>query len=96
MQNQLNSFQFGGNPIRVVQSDDGEPLWVAKDVLEALGYTWAGSASVKHIPEEWRRVNSELTPPGTNGMWLLTEQISAAIDWLGSDWQGKTPLLEKR
>lgn len=59
--------------VRAGLGPDGEPWWVAKDVFSALGYVWAGSASVKHIPEEWRRVNSELTPSGCADMWLLSE-----------------------
>lgn len=31
-------FQFEAKPIRVVTDESGEPLFVAKDICEALGY----------------------------------------------------------
>lgn len=71
----LEPFTFEGTaPVRVVMGDDGQPLFVAKDVAEALGYRWAGSASISHVPEEWRRVNSVLTLRGdAQDMSVLTE-----------------------
>lgn len=35
-------FDFDARQVRIVQDDDGEPLFVAKDVAEALGYVWKG------------------------------------------------------
>jgi prophage antirepressor-like protein len=70
--NSLNSFTFGHNPIRVVLVA-GEPHWVAKDVADALGYTWSGSR-IKHVPEEWRGVTSVVTPSGSQEVAILSEQ----------------------
>ncbi len=69
--NSLNSFSFGRNPIRVVLVA-GEPRWVAKDVAEALGYTWSGSR-IKHVPAEWRGMSSVVTPSGNQDMATLSE-----------------------
>lgn len=70
----LNTFNFEGRaPIRTVIAG-GEPLWVAKDVAEALGYRWAGIASINHVPSEWRGINSVLTPSGVQDMATLSEQ----------------------
>lgn len=68
-----NVFSFNGAAVRTVMVD-GEPCWVAKDVAEILGYTWAGAASIKHVPDEWKGVNSVLTPRGEQEMATLTEQ----------------------
>lgn len=70
----LTQHFFNGREIRTVLNDSGEVYFVAKDVAEALGYRWAGSATISHIPEEWRGVNSVLTPSGTQDMSVITEQ----------------------
>ena len=70
---QLNTFTFEGSAVRTLELD-GAPWFVAKDVAERLGYTWAGIASIKHIPEDWRGVNSVQTPSGTQEMAVLSEQ----------------------
>jgi anti-repressor protein len=63
--------QFGS--IRVIDRD-GNPWFVAKDVAEALGYTWNGESRIAHIPAEWRGVTSVVTPSGVQEMLYLTEQ----------------------
>jgi phage antirepressor YoqD-like protein len=74
MTDMLNTFNFEGRaPVRVIFVN-GEPRWVAKDIAEALGCTWAGSASISHVPNEWRGVNSVQTPRGTQEMATFTEQ----------------------
>ncbi|MBN9687104.1 MULTISPECIES: BRO family protein [unclassified Corallococcus] len=60
--------------VRTVVGEDGRPLFVAKDVAEALGYVWNGSAAIAHVPEKWRVVRSVLTTSGTKEMPTLTEQ----------------------
>jgi prophage antirepressor-like protein len=35
----MKQFEFGGNAVRVVGGEDGEPQFVGKDVCDALGYT---------------------------------------------------------
>lgn len=74
-ENPLNSFDFEGAAVRIVSGTDGEPWWVAKDVAEALGYTWNGSARVEHVPEEWRGVTSVVTLRGdAQDMVTISEQ----------------------
>ena len=63
--------EFGS--VRVVEKY-GEPWFVAKDVCEALGYQWKASATVGHVPEEWRGVYSVQTPSGEQEMLTLSEQ----------------------
>ena len=64
MENGIHVFSaetFGS--VRVVENG-GELFFVAKDVAEALEYTWKGIATINHIPEEWRGVYSVQTPSG--------------------------------
>ncbi len=63
--------EFGS--VRVVEKD-GDPWFVAKDVCEALGYQWKASATVGHVPDEWRGVYSVQTPSGEQEMLTLSEQ----------------------
>lgn len=64
-----------GQEIRIVPGDDGQSLWVAKDIAEALGYVWKGiSGTLPHVPDEWKGVRSVQTPSGTQDMVVLTEQ----------------------
>lgn len=66
-------FNFGSDEVRVVMKD-GQAQFVAKDVAEAVGNRWAGTASIRHVPEMWRGVNSVLTPSGYQEMATLSEQ----------------------
>lgn len=68
-----SGFSFEGYPVRVVMVED-QPWWVAKDVAEALGYTWAGTSRVSHVPEIWRGRTSVVTPSGEQEMITLSEQ----------------------
>lgn len=44
----LNLFQFGSRNIRVIIDENGEPLFVGKDVCEALGYADPVNAMKQH------------------------------------------------
>lgn len=63
-----------GTTVRTIQDAQGEIWFVAKDVAEALEYTWNGVARVAHVPEEWRGVTSVVSPSGTQEMITLSEQ----------------------
>jgi hypothetical protein len=71
--NDLQVFGFEGREVRVIV-EKGEPWFVAKDVAEALGYTWNGTQRIEHVPEEWRGVISVVTPSGKQDMAVLSEQ----------------------
>ena len=72
----INYFDFQDINVRVVLDERGDPLFVAKDVAEALEYSWNGTDCIRHVPEEWRRVRSVLTSRGDfiKEMAVLTEQ----------------------
>jgi prophage antirepressor-like protein len=71
--NELISLAYFDTPVRAILLE-GELWFVAKDVAEALMYSWAGMATIGHVPEEWKRVNSVLTHFGTQEMATLSEQ----------------------
>lgn len=68
----LIPFSFESKSIRVLNLD-GAPWFVAKDVAEALEYSWKGKGTIGHIPEEWRGVCSVQTPSGIQEMATLSE-----------------------
>jgi prophage antirepressor-like protein len=70
---QLNTFSFDHLPIRIVMDEEGNPLWVAKDVAEALGYTWQPNLT-SAIPEDWKGIKPINTPGGIQDMIVITEQ----------------------
>jgi prophage antirepressor-like protein len=70
---QFVSPEFGR--VRTIKDDDGNFLFVAKDVAIALGYEWNGVARIAHVPEEWRGVTSVVTHSrGVQNTHFLTEQ----------------------
>jgi prophage antirepressor-like protein len=71
--NDLQVFEFGDREIRVAYVN-GEPAFVAKDVVEGVGNIWSGVTRIEHIPEEWRGVTSVVTPSGIQKMQVLFEQ----------------------
>ena len=74
MEAAIQMFKFDGENIRIILDNEGTPHWVAVDIADSLGYSWAGSATIKHVPEQWRGVNSVQTPSGIQQMITLTEQ----------------------
>jgi prophage antirepressor-like protein len=90
---QLNTFTFSNKEIRMTFDDQGNPLWVAKDVAEALGYTWHHNL-ISHIPEEWKGGNPITTPGG------IQQMITLSLEGLNfflfrSDKAGALPLQKK-
>jgi anti-repressor protein len=74
MENSLRIFDFEGKRGRFVMVD-GEPWFVAKDVVETVGASWKGDAgSIAHVPEEWKGVCQIQTPGGMQNMTAFTEQ----------------------
>jgi prophage antirepressor-like protein len=44
----MTPFQFGTHSVRVITNEKGEPLFVGKDVCDALGYARASDAMQQH------------------------------------------------
>ena len=58
--------------IRTIISQN-EMFFVAKDIANALEYSWKGISTIQHVPEEWRGVYSVETPSGIQQMLCLSE-----------------------
>lgn len=72
---QALAFAFGGRDVRGTWVN-GEPWWVAADVLQGLDYAESSQPSrvMAHIPEPWKGVNRIHTPGGPQDMLLISEQ----------------------
>jgi prophage antirepressor-like protein len=71
--NSLQKFTFSDVEVRVVQGEDGEPRFVAKDVVEGIGARRTGHC-INRVPEEWKGLVSVITPRGMQQLQCLTEQ----------------------
>lgn len=71
----LKSFFFRGDEVRVVLDENGEPLFVAKDVAQSLGYSSTNMVTIfQSVPNEWKGSNRIATLGGEQDMLILTEQ----------------------
>ncbi len=70
--NQLTPFQFEQFPIRVVTDENGEALFVGKDVCEALGYANPNDAMKQRCKGVAKRYPL-MTPGGMQEVRVLTE-----------------------
>lgn len=70
--NDIIPFQFDGHSIRVVTDEHGEPLFVGKDLCEALGYANPSDAISRHCKGVAKRYPL-LTAGGTQETRVLNE-----------------------
>jgi prophage antirepressor-like protein len=71
--NDLTVFSYRDRPVRTIMVD-GEPWWVAKDVVEAVGAVWKGGQAIIHIPDEWKVPRLNVTTFGEKETWFISEQ----------------------
>lgn len=69
----LIPFSFESREVRFIPNGDSFSV-VAKDIAEALEYSWKGISTINHVPVEWRGVYSVQTPSGIQEMLTFTEQ----------------------
>ena len=72
MNNAITPFQFENNAIRVVTGYDGEPLFVGKDICEALGYKDPTTAIRNHC-KGVQKQHPLQTAGGMQELRVLTE-----------------------
>lgn len=69
-------FEASSSSIRVVEID-GEPWFVAKDVMVALEYTEATITNIadkiSHVPQDWKGRHPMATLRGMQDLWCLSE-----------------------
>jgi prophage antirepressor-like protein len=74
----LNTFHFTKRLMRTVIDPNGDPWWVAKDVLTSLEFSEASLTNVAkmvaHVPEDWKGRYRIPTPSGDQEMITLSEQ----------------------
>ena len=70
--NQITIFNHLGNDIRVMTDDRGEPLFVLKDVCNALGITNTRNVSAR-LDEDMKGVRPVDTLGGTQQLTVITE-----------------------
>ncbi|MDH0776366.1 BRO family protein [Delftia tsuruhatensis] len=68
----ITPYLFQKASLRVIDDGAGSFEVVAKDVAEALGYTWQSNV-IAHVPEEWKGVKPINTPGGPQQMVTLLE-----------------------
>lgn len=91
--NEITPFDFKGYPVRVVAQDNGDPLWVAKDVALVLGYRMA-SDMTRNIRDRHKGTQIVRTPSGEQEVTVITEaglyaavlksRVPAAVEF--QDW----------
>jgi len=73
----LNTYTYGSGQVRTAIDVNGEPWWVGKDILTALGYAEASITNVAkmfaHVPVEWQGRYQITTPSGNQEMITLNE-----------------------
>lgn len=71
----LKTFSFKGDEVRVLLTKEGEPLFVAKDVAQSLGYSSNNMGTIfQSVPEEWKGRNRIATLGGEQSVLTFTEQ----------------------
>ena len=72
--NRLVVFKNDTMQIRVIQGENGKLWFAARDVAEAMGYKWNGLETVRHVPGQWRRVESVSAATGVKDILCLSER----------------------
>jgi prophage antirepressor-like protein len=57
---------------------EGEPWFVAADMVNAVGVTWSGNR-IAHIQTQWKGMTSVVTPGGNQSMAVLSEKREATL-----------------
>ena len=76
MNAELNIFAYDENMVRTSLDENGEILFVGKDVAKALDYSDCSNPArlFQSVPEEWKGVKPIHTLGGMQEMLTLTEQ----------------------
>ena len=72
MEKGLQVFSYEGQQLRTVE-ENGTVWFVAKDIAQALEYSYWQPNIVAHVPEIWKGIKRINTPGGEQEMLCLTE-----------------------
>ena len=73
MKNEITPFCYGEDLVRVIQGEDGEPWWVAKDVCKILDVVWKGSGTLGSLDDDERGVLVVETAGGRQELLSVNE-----------------------
>ncbi|MDR1368121.1 MAG: hypothetical protein LBJ76_05325 [Candidatus Accumulibacter sp.] len=75
MSQSIIPFSFENYSVRTT-TIDGEPWFVAQDVLSALEYaeSYTPKRAIEHVPAEWKGLHPMKTPGGTQSLLMISEQ----------------------
>ncbi len=71
--NTLLIFSYGSKNVRTYD-DDGDIWFVAKDVAEALEYSYWQPNLISNVPDEWKGIKQINTPGGKQDVLCISEQ----------------------
>jgi len=66
-------FSYQEKEIRVIEDQEGNPWWVAKDICEILGYADHNSAVRNHLDDDEKGMHTAQTPGGKQELITVNE-----------------------
>lgn len=72
-ENQIIPFGYGDKLVRVIKDENGEPLWVAKDVCDILGYSKDLNSVVSKLDEDEKLIRKISVSGQNRDMICITE-----------------------
>lgn len=100
--NQVQLFNFNENEIRIIIQENGEPLFHAKDITDALGYSNSSKAIADHVKPKHKH-NVSLGLPGQSptfitepGLYALTLKAKTEKAEVFQDWVTENVLPDIR
>src|SRR5688572_9358153 len=66
-------FAFKAKEVRCLLNEQGEPVFVARDVAEALGLAWRGHETLASLDDDWKLVRKLRTSFGEKDAVCISE-----------------------
>lgn len=67
-------FQYHQKQVRVIQDDNDEPWFVAKDVCNVLDISWRGQETLTRIKSKWKRCSEIPNTSGTSQKTIIIKE----------------------
>lgn len=69
-----NNYLFDAHHVRIATDESGEPWFIAKDVLKALGIAWDGARSTDAVPNDCQKTENYPTTKGLKEAIFINEE----------------------
>ncbi len=69
-----NDYLFDTHNVRIATDESGEPWFIAKDVLKALGIAWDGARSTDAVPNDCQKTENYPTTKGLKEAIFINEE----------------------